>query len=69
MATVVAGRFEDLIAIGLSVVIEEDPDLDLVARDVPLPKLESVVARNSPCVVLLNFAALSGPTDLLAASF
>jgi DNA-binding NarL/FixJ family response regulator len=66
MATVVAGRFEDLIGIGLSVVIGEDPDLDLVARDVPLSELEPVVARNSPAVVLLNFAALSGPADLLA---
>jgi DNA-binding NarL/FixJ family response regulator len=66
MAAVVAGRFEDLIAIGLSAVIEEDPDLDLVARDVPLSELESVVAENSPAVVLLNFAALSGPADLLA---
>jgi DNA-binding NarL/FixJ family response regulator len=65
MATVVAGRFEDLIAIGLSVVIEDDPDLDLVARDVPLAELESVAAENSPAVVLLNFAALRGPADLL----
>jgi DNA-binding NarL/FixJ family response regulator len=46
-------------------VIEDDPDLDLVARDVPLSELESVVAENPPCVVLLNFAALRGPTDLL----
>ena len=66
MATVVAGRFEDLITIGLSVVIEDDPGLDLVARDVPLSELESAVARHSPCVVLLNFAALRGPADLLA---
>jgi DNA-binding NarL/FixJ family response regulator len=65
MATVVVGRFEDLVAIGISVVIEEDPDLDLVARDVPLSELESVVATHSPAVVLLNFAALRGPADLL----
>ena len=66
MATVVVGRFEDLVGIGLAVVIGEDPDLDLVARDVPLSGLESVVAKNSPQVVLLNFSALSGPADLLA---
>lgn len=66
MATVVAGKFEDLIAIGLSVLIEEDPNLDLAARDVPMPELETVVAEHSPAVVLLNFGALSGPTDLLA---
>src|SRR5688572_29797117 len=66
MATVVAGRFEDLVAIGLAVVIEEDPDLDLLARDVPLSDLEAVVAETSPSVVLLNFSALTGPADLLA---
>jgi DNA-binding NarL/FixJ family response regulator len=66
MATVVAGKFEDLIAIGLSVLIEEDPNLELVARDVPMPELEGVVAKHSPAVVLLNFGALRGPTDLLA---
>jgi DNA-binding NarL/FixJ family response regulator len=66
MATVVVSRFEDLVGIGLAVVIGEDADLDLVARDVPLSELESVVAKNSPAVVLLNFTALSGPADLLA---
>ncbi len=66
MAKVVVSRFEDLVGIGLAVVIGEDPDLDLVARDVPLSELESVVAKHSPEVVLLNFSALSGPADLLA---
>jgi DNA-binding NarL/FixJ family response regulator len=66
MATVVAGKFEDLIAIGLSVLIEEDPNLDLVARDVPMQELESVAAKHSPAVVLLNYGALSGLTDLIA---
>jgi DNA-binding NarL/FixJ family response regulator len=66
MATVVAGQFEDLIAIGLSVLIEKDPNLDLAARDVPMSDLESVAERHSPAVVLLNYGALSGPTDLIA---
>ena len=64
MATVVAGKFEDLIAKGLEVVIEGDPDLDLAARDVPLPEIESVAAKHSPTVVLLNFGALSSPVDV-----
>jgi DNA-binding NarL/FixJ family response regulator len=33
---------------------------------VPMPELESVVAKHSPAVVLLNYGALTGPTDLLA---
>jgi DNA-binding NarL/FixJ family response regulator len=65
MATVVVGKFEDLIAIGLRVLIEDDPNLDLAASDVPLRDLESVVAKHSPAVVLLNLGALSAPPELL----
>jgi DNA-binding NarL/FixJ family response regulator len=64
MATVVAGKFEDLIAKGLEVVIEGDPDLELAARDVPLSEIESVATSHSPAVVLLNFAALSSPVEV-----
>src|SRR5215212_5273584 len=66
MATVVAGKFEDLIAKGLEVVIDNDPDLDLAARDVPLSEIDSVASTNSPAVVLLNFAALSKPGEVQA---
>jgi len=66
MPTVVAGKFEDLTAIGLRVLIEEDPNLELAARDVPLRDLEQVVAKHSPAVVLLNLGAMNGPHDLLA---
>ena len=66
MATVVAGKFEDLIARGLEVVIEDDPNLDLAARDVPLSEIESVAAKHSPAVVLLNFGALSSPVEVQA---
>jgi DNA-binding NarL/FixJ family response regulator len=66
MATVVAGKFEDLVAIGLSVLIEDDPSLDLVARDVPFRDIEAVAAKHSRAVVLLDIAALSGPHDLVS---
>jgi DNA-binding NarL/FixJ family response regulator len=65
MPTVVAGRFEDLAAIGLAVMIGDDPDLDLLARDVPLTEIEAAVSRHSPDVVLLNFGTLSAPADVL----
>lgn len=65
MATVIAGKFEDLISIGLRVLIEEDPNLELAARDVPLRDMEPVVAKHSPAVVLINLGAMSGPHDLL----
>jgi DNA-binding NarL/FixJ family response regulator len=66
MARVVAGKFEDLVAIGLSVLIEDDPSLDLVARDVPFRDIEAVAAKHSRAVVLLDIAALSGPHDLVS---
>lgn len=65
MPTVVAGTFEDLVEIGLSVLIDEDPQLQLVARDVPMSEIGTAVARHTPDVVLLNFGALSGPADVL----
>ena len=65
MATVVAGSFEDLVEIGLSVLIEDDPNLELVARDVPMGEIEDALAKHSPSVVLLNFSGLSGPADVL----
>ena len=66
MATVVAGKFEDLIAKGLEVVIGDDPNLDLAARDVPLSEIEQIAAKHSPAVVLLNFAALDTPVEVQA---
>src|SRR4051794_23300853 len=66
MATVVAGRFEDLIAKGLEVVIGSDPHLDLAAQDVPLSKIDEVAAKHSPAVVLVNFGALHSPVDVQA---
>jgi DNA-binding NarL/FixJ family response regulator len=65
MATVVAGKFEDLAAIGLAAMIGDDPDLELPARDVPMTEIEAAVARHSPDVVLLNFGTLSAPADVL----
>jgi DNA-binding NarL/FixJ family response regulator len=65
MPTVVAGKFEDLAAIGLAVMIGDDPDLELLARDVPMTEIEAAVARHSPDVVLLNFGTLSAPADVL----
>jgi NarL family two-component system response regulator LiaR len=64
MATVVAGKFEDLIAKGLEVVIGNDPNLDLAARDVPLSEIEQIAAKHSPAVVLLNFAVLDTPVEV-----
>jgi DNA-binding NarL/FixJ family response regulator len=65
MATLVAAKFEDLIAMGLSTLVADDPDLELLAHDVPMSELESVMREHDPSVVLVNFGALRGPDDLL----
>jgi DNA-binding NarL/FixJ family response regulator len=64
MPTVVAGKFEDLVSVGLNVLISEDPSLDLVARDVPMPEVDAVVAKHEPSVVLLNFGTLPTPVEV-----
>jgi DNA-binding NarL/FixJ family response regulator len=59
--TVVSASFEDLVAIGLRQIISEDPNIELVANDVPLDRLESVVLDHRPAVVLLNYGSLPSP--------
>ena len=65
MAVVVAGEFEDLVATGLSVLIGDDPQLELVAANVPMDALDAALEKHSPSVVLLNFGVISGPADVL----
>src|SRR3954449_8484324 len=59
--TVVSATFEDLVAIGLRQIVSEDPNIELVATDVPLDRLESVVLDLAPSVVLLNYGSLPSP--------
>src|SRR3989337_2725540 len=65
MRTVVTGKFEDLVSVGLDVLIGEEPNLELVARGVPLDEIADAVAEHSPTVVLLNFATLPSPAEVL----
>jgi DNA-binding NarL/FixJ family response regulator len=65
MATVVAAEFEDLVSIGLSVMIEEGSNLDLVAKDVPMHEMHAVLEKHSPSVVLLNLDMLKRPDEVL----
>jgi DNA-binding NarL/FixJ family response regulator len=59
--TVVAARFEDLVAVGLGQLISEDPHLELVASGVAVEEIEQVVEEHRPGVVLLNFGSLPTP--------
>jgi DNA-binding NarL/FixJ family response regulator len=59
--TIVSARFEDLVSIGLQQLISEDPNVSLVASDIDLDRLESVLDEHHPSVVLLNFGSLPQP--------
>jgi DNA-binding NarL/FixJ family response regulator len=64
MPSVVSAKFEDLVAIGLGVLIGEDPNLELVAEGVPHDEIEAAIERHSPSVVLLNFGTLRAPAQV-----
>ena len=66
MPTVVSARFEDLVALALSVLIAEDPNLDLVESDVSVDDLEDAIARHRPKVTLLNLGTLHSPTQVFS---
>lgn len=57
----VTAAFEDLVSIGLRQLISDDPNLELVAADVPLERLEAVVAELEPAVAVVNFGSLPTP--------
>ncbi len=57
-------RFEDIVSRGLRAFIEEDPHLRLAAADVAPEEMEQALADAAPDVVILNFAALSAPSEL-----
>jgi DNA-binding NarL/FixJ family response regulator len=65
MPTVVSARFEDLVAVGLRVLISDDPNLELIAESVPMDQVEHTIERHRPDVVLLNFGTLGSPGQVL----
>jgi DNA-binding NarL/FixJ family response regulator len=64
MPSVVSAKFEDLVAIGLKVLISEDPNLDLVAAGVPMDEIERAIEEHRPAVVLLNFGTLRAAAEV-----
>ena len=64
MPTVISAKFEDLVAVGLKTLISEDPNLDLVAADVPMDELAKRIAQHQPAVALINFGTLRTPADV-----
>jgi DNA-binding NarL/FixJ family response regulator len=68
MPTVVSTRFEDLVALALSVLIADDPNLDLMESDVSVDDLEDAIARHRPQVALVNMGTLRSPAQVFELS-
>jgi DNA-binding NarL/FixJ family response regulator len=59
--TVALGAFDDLIARGLRGVVEDEPSLALVARDIDEPRLEATLHRLCPAVAVVDEHRLPSP--------
>jgi DNA-binding NarL/FixJ family response regulator len=64
MPSVISGKFEDLVAVGLRVLISEDPNLELVAANIPIDELEKRIEEHEPAVLLINFGTLRTPAEV-----
>jgi DNA-binding NarL/FixJ family response regulator len=59
--TIAIGEFEDLVARGLRALLEEDPNVEIVAEGADLDAMSAVLAEHSPGIAILNFGSLRSP--------
>jgi DNA-binding NarL/FixJ family response regulator len=62
--SVVVARFEDLVTRGLRALIDEDPNIRIVADDVPHGHVTRALAAHAPQVAILNFGSLRTPIEV-----
>jgi DNA-binding NarL/FixJ family response regulator len=62
--TVAIGDFEDLLARGLSGLIEDDPSLTLIASDVKHDDLPKLLRSRRPSVAIVDRRALRSPIEV-----
>jgi DNA-binding NarL/FixJ family response regulator len=62
--TIVVGEFEDLIARGLRVLLEEGENFQIVAVGVDLDAMSTVFAEHAPKVAIINFGSLRSPIEV-----
>jgi DNA-binding NarL/FixJ family response regulator len=61
---VALAEFEDIVARGLSAMIKEDENLELVSTGLDHDELSSALAEHQPDVAILNFGSLSNAAEL-----
>jgi len=62
--SVMVTKFEDLVALGFSQLIAEDPNLELLVDGVSPPAIEASIERHSPAVAVLNFGSLTSSAQV-----
>jgi DNA-binding NarL/FixJ family response regulator len=62
--SVVLSSFEDIVSLGLQTLIDEDPNLQLLASGVTPDQLTSRLEAHHPRVAILNYGSLTSPTQL-----
>jgi DNA-binding NarL/FixJ family response regulator len=62
--TLAVAQFEDIVSRGLQALIDEEPNLRLVAADVEQDQLPSTLSDHRPDVAILNFGTLTSPGEL-----
>ncbi len=63
-ATVLVGRFDDLLAHGLRAVVESDPSVRLVCSDVEGRRLSAAIQAHRPKVAIVDCATLASPAEV-----
>jgi DNA-binding NarL/FixJ family response regulator len=61
---VAVAQFEDIVARGLRVLIDEDDSLELVADGIDHDHLTDAISANAPDVAIVNFGSLSRASEL-----
>jgi DNA-binding NarL/FixJ family response regulator len=62
--SIALGEFDDLLARGLRGLIEDDPQLELVATDVLAAQLTMVLRARRPSVAILDAGSLRSPAEI-----
>jgi DNA-binding NarL/FixJ family response regulator len=62
--TLAIAQFEDIVSRGLRSLIDEDPNLRLVAADIGQDQVAAMLSDHRPDVAILNFGSLASPGEL-----
>lgn len=62
--TVAIARFDDLVALGLRTLLEDDPSVTVVARDIARERIGVVLRAHRPRVLVLDVGALRDPAEV-----